>query len=338
MKILSSHNIIYFSTALRIFRSRAVPAMRFMAAIGGFLTVCIALSSCFTGIESTKKITLSRDDKREIAPTPEELLLADVKPTSNEEWQAGKLFLVTDDRASVVIDSKSIISGKPTLQRGDTLRFYRSVMMTSPDGVERPYVEFLRGRDVFGYSAEGAGKKGTTIMSDELPGVVDCAMVDQAREIMLGRKLWTRSPLWLDESGNRKEGLKFVPVKVLDVAPGNMVFPLNVSFADEHGNVSYYLMNFGSTGRDSRSVANLFSLTDPKRSYPAISEHVWDNIRRGKVELGMTKDECRLAKGNPTDVNVGHDYSKTLLLWSYPDAMVLYFEDGILTGINNFGK
>lgn len=33
--------------------------------------LAILLSSCFTGIEGTKKITLSRQDRRQTAPTAE---------------------------------------------------------------------------------------------------------------------------------------------------------------------------------------------------------------------------------------------------------------------------
>ncbi|MDE7510365.1 MAG: hypothetical protein K2M62_09595 [Muribaculaceae bacterium] len=50
----------------------------------------------------------------------------------------------------------------------------------------------------------------------------------------------------------------------------------------------------------------------------------------------MTKTECRLSKGNPSDVYDGHDYSKLLLLWVYPDATTLYFEDDILVRVKSY--
>ncbi|MDE6400707.1 MAG: hypothetical protein K2L68_07600, partial [Muribaculaceae bacterium] len=62
-----------------------------------------------------------------------------------------------------------------------------------------------------------------------------------------------------------------------------------------------------------------------------IEDDVWQLICSSKVRTGMTKDECRLALGNPKEVDSGHDYTQTLDLWHYSDGAVLWFEDGILT-------
>ena len=50
----------------------------------------------------------------------------------------------------------------------------------------------------------------------------------------------------------------------------------------------------------------------------------------------MTKEECRLAKGNPSDLYGGHDYSKSMLIWVYPDATTLYFEDDLLVRVKAY--
>lgn len=311
------------------------------------LVLPLLLSSCFTGIESTKKITLSREEKRQLEPKAEDLLLESVKASPLEEWPEGKVFYVTDDRASLLIDAQRIVSGNGSLHQCDTLIYIGDSMLTAPNGRQYPYVEFRRGEDIFGYAGRSSGRQADTnnsgrssgsVMSNELPGVVDCAMLDKVRKILQGKELWTRSSLWTSPSGRRVEGLRFAPVTVTGIAPGDMVFPIKVEFRDAAGEEYYYTMNFGNTGKDSHSFSTLFFLSDPRQKYASISDQVWQNIMRGKVEIGMTKDECRLAKGNPSDVNIGHSYSKDLLLWSYPDATVLYFEDGILTGINNMVK
>lgn len=303
-----------------------------------YVSVIIFLNSCFTGIESTKKIKLTRDDMREISPTAEDLILASVEASGNDEWQVGKIFVVTDDRASLVIDAKRIVSSRQSLQRGDTLYYRGGEMPVGPDGRRYPYMEFNRGEDIFGYASGNKGKSEDKIMSDELPGVVDCQMLDEVAKILIGKKVWTRSSLWIDTEGKRVTGLRFEAVVIDGIYPGDMVFPIAVRFRDSKGSHYYYMMNFGNSGKDSRSFATLFTLDDPQKKYPSISDAVWESIKKGEVKIGMTKEECRLAKGNPSDVNIGHSYSKDMLLWSYPDATVLYFEDGILTGINNIGK
>lgn len=297
------------------------------------LFVC---SGCFTGIEGTKKITLSREDKRQTLPTPEESFLDDVKPEVHTRWAAGKEFYVADSRASVLIDAGRIVSGVDSLRRGDILIFREAREMRAPDGSMRPMIIFSRGNDEFRYMSRDAGFVRKEVMSDAIPGLIDPQMVEQVRRKLTGIQLWTLSTLWLDSEGERKDGLKFDPVTVTGVEAGNMVFPLRVEFSDAEGRQGSYLMNFGSSGTDSRSFATLFALEDPRREYPAITEEVWSRIQRAEVAPGMTKEECRLAKGNPSDLYGGHDYSKSMLIWVYPDATTLYFEDDLLVRVKAY--
>ena len=175
----------------------------------------------------------------------------------------------------------------------------------------------------------------TTVMSDQIPMLIDLDMVDRAKEMLVGLHLWTRSPLWYDEDGNRIDGRKFVPVTVIDVRPGNISFPIRLKFEDDKGKEAWAYMNLGNSHADSRSFANLFSLSDIRSRYPGISDEVWDLICRGKVRYGMTKLECKLSLGNPTEVDTGHDWNQTLDLWHYPDGQILYFEDGLLAPFRN---
>lgn len=98
------------------------------------------------------------------------------------------------------------------------------------------------------------------------------------------------------------------------------------------------LMNLpeaSGSGVESRSFRNLFTLSDPKEKYPSILPEIWDAICDGHVRNGMTKDECRLAIGNPADSQSGHDWNSTIDIWSYPDGTFLRFQDGILVDRHN---
>ena len=90
-------------------------------------------------------------------------------------------------------------------------------------------------------------------------------------------------------------------------------------------------MNPSNRGLESRTFSTLFYLSDPKLRYPSIRRDVWDLIRNESVREGMTKEECKLALGNPDDVATGHDWSQTIDIWNYKNGTFLQFQDGLLT-------
>lgn len=97
------------------------------------------------------------------------------------------------------------------------------------------------------------------------------------------------------------------------------------------GEEAYLHMNYTSDTHDSRNFATLFFMNDPKTKYPQISEENWAMIQKGKVSLGMTKEECKLSVGNPDELNAGHSQSQTMDVWQYSDGTYLVFTDGLLT-------
>ena len=58
------------------------------------------LTSCFTGVEGTNKINLSRQDKKNLAPSPEDTFLADVKGLPLARWEPGKEFIAAAGRTA----------------------------------------------------------------------------------------------------------------------------------------------------------------------------------------------------------------------------------------------
>ncbi len=302
-----------------------------------YLLMSVYFSSCFTGIESTKKITMTKSEQKEAAPTAEELYLANIRPTENPDWPAGKIFIVTGERAGLLFEPRRIVSGDFTLHTGDTLRYVDSKTVKLPDGNIVSAPEFMRDEDLFRYMPPTHGKR-ESISSDQIPGIVDPSLLEEVGKLMIGKTFWTLSPVWESPEGEMIEGRKYEKVTVRQLLPGTMVFPARVVFVDEGGREGSMLMSLGNSGNDSRGFANLFRLTDPRADYPAISDKVWEAVRRGEVIAGMTKDECRLAKGNPKEVNNGKGYQHTVMIWTYQDGMVLYFVDDILNGINAIPK
>ena len=251
----------------------------------------LPLTSCFTGIEGTKTIELSRSDRRLVAVTAEDTFLNPVAATPLADWKPGKRFMVADDRVSLLMDPSLSDSGVAEIPLKDKIINFRGYSWRNrPDGSKEAMVmlETADGKRI----AFPTGKNA--------------------------------------ESASRELRRKYIPVKVEKVDPGTLVFPVRLEITDDRGTKAYMLMNFGNTATDSRSFANLFSLSDIRKGYPAIEDDVWKLICDGNVKTGMTKEECRLALGNPIDVKSGHDYNRLLDIWQYDDGCYLQFADGIL--------
>lgn len=292
-------------------------------------------SACFTGIESTKKINLSREDKRNAEPTAEEKFMEPVKAVALRDWETGRQFIASDDKALlVIVPQRGLSPLPPDSIKGKLLEFVGVESKINAAGDLTVGIVFSDGFYTYSYDS---GKEFEyameNIKSDQIPMLIDLQMVEETRKLLTGQKLFTKSPLWYDADGTRIEGKKFVEITIEDVQPGNLVFPLRLKILAPDNEEAYIFMNYGNADNESRAFHNIFSLTDIHRRYPAIDDETWKFISAGKVREGMTKEEVKLSLGNPSDSNSGHDYSQTIDIWSYENGRVLWFEDGRLVKI-----
>ena len=154
--------------------------------------------------------------------------------------------------------------------------------------------------------------------SVSLPFTVDVELVDSARALLRNRRVWTLRP--------DSRGRKFQAVEITDVLPGNADYPFPVVAGGDS-----LLMVTNSRSASARTFANMFSLSDPRKLYPQITDAVWDLISQGKVAIDMTREECRLALGAPAQLE--RDALPTALYerWIYEDGVYLFFTDGLLS-------
>lgn len=272
---------------------------------------------------------MTKEEKKLAEPTAEEKYLSSIVGIPLDQWEDGKEFVVSDQRASVVLLP---IGGAPSASEltGDTVRYTGRSEVTALDGRREERIIFSHGADRYEYHFSGAGSSASGLVSDRLPMLIDLSMIEAARRLMIGKRFYILSPNWENESGERIAGRKYVEAEIAEVSPGSMVFPAKVKFTASDGSNGYYMMNLGGADRDSRAFATLFSLTDPHLRYPQINDETWGLIRKGEVRKGMTKEECRLSLGAPGEVDTGRDYSHTLDLWQYPDGTIIFFEDGVV--------
>ncbi len=298
-------------------------------------TICAVmawgLTSCFTGIENTAKIDLTRHDRRQQALTPEETFLKDLEGRALSEWKPGDRFLIADGKVALIFEQDPYLSPSDPTIVGKHLIYKGVDSRLRPDRSEERVILFADSLRTYRYPTGMLVEKAdSAVISTKLPLLIDLETVSEVATRMKGRQLWTRSQLWYDSTGEKVNGKKFVPVTVTEILPGSQLFPIKVIFSDEEGQPHMMWMNYTSSTSDSRRFPVLFSLSDRRKDYPDISDEHWRLIQNGDVAKGMTKLECRLALGNPTDVAAGHTHSETLDFWQYSDGVYLRFADGVL--------
>lgn len=284
----------------------------------------ICSTGCSTGIERTKPITLSRNDIKLLKPSAETILMDSISAIPLGKWEVGRKFLVADDKVALVF-----LPGEYVPHKNMILEFSGIELKNNPAGEKEVVVVLRSGKEEYRYDSGMTSEKALASLS-AIPMLIDLDTVEQASRLLCGRSVWTRSRLWYDMEGNKIAGKKYVPVSILAIQPGDIVFPLKVLISDSDGKEFYFLMNTNDDGVESRSFANIFSLSDPREQYKSISPENWALICAGKIRTGMTKDECKLSLGNPSEVDSGHDWSQTIDFWKYSDGTFLRFQDGLL--------
>ena len=291
-------------------------------------------TSCFTGIESTPKITAKHVDKEGAATVvaPEDAFLREICADSLGAWYPGKRFYVTDSRISIALEPTK----NPTPVQGETIEFVEFYEVPSMTG--KPDTELLFRRNDsttcayrINVPVEDLRKRSAGI---EIPFTIEMSIVDKAREVLAGRVLFIRTPVWHTADGNDAvKGKKYVPVRITAVEPGNQVYPLRVCFTpvdEKDGLPACVYMSVSDNSKSGRNFSMLFSLEDPRVRYPDITDDVWANIQNSRVAKFMTRDECRLALGAPKSIQRRNVITVLQEMWTYENGVYLLFDDGIL--------
>lgn len=303
--------------------------MKHPAIIAAALTA-IALHSCFTGIESTPRITAGEVRRQSAAkPTPEMLFLADILPEPPAEWHTGKRFYVSDNRIAKLF---SYTDGRSDSLAGTDLIYAGRSGAPSLTGEGATEIDLVTWRgDTLQYRIDASPENIAARPRLEIPFTIERAPVERADSMMRGHIYYISTPLWRTVDGRNRPGLRHVPVSIERVEPGiDGIYPAAVIFSHE-GDTAMVMMSLGGVAGTPRSFASLFSFTNPRDAFPHISDEVWQLIVHSRVQHAMTRDECRLALGTPTRTEQIPTTAGMVERWSYGDGIYLIFEDGALT-------
>lgn len=292
------------------------------------LIPAMLLAGCFTGVESTPKITADDVKRENVVVTVEQRFMSDINPERFSQWKPGKEFYVTDDKISLIFGAdtqvKSGFKGSVLTYNGSrqvmsvTGTNSTELVFETADGQECVYridapVEELNGREVV-----------------DVPFTIEMSVVREVRELLMGRELYVITPVWYDNAGAVVSGKKYVPVTIIDVSAGNNVYPVKLTFKGSDGKQYCLFMSAGKSTNVTRAFHKLFAFDDPHEKYPDITDETWANIVNGRVAVGMTRDECRLSLGVPKSVDRRPGYGGVQEVWIYDDGKRLVFEDGLL--------
>lgn len=308
-----------------------------MRNVFGILTVLFAcgMTSCFTGIESTPKISDKDLSRERIVVSDEDKYLADVRPEPFKDWQKGKLFFVTDKRINLALEPTS----NPIPGNGDYLAYDHIREVPSLTGTIDTEIILVdsHGRE-FAHRVNASPDELASRSKVDIPFTIDMSIVDRTKEMLTGKTLYLRTSMWFDSEGDAMSGLKYIPVEVIDVEPGNTVYPVKVKFRTKdypESQPAYVFMSVGDSSKSARNFASLFYFNDPRKRYPQITDENWNYIIHSRVAPYMTREECRLALGSPASIDRHHGTNTYSERWNYENGIYLIFDDGIL---RNFRK
>lgn len=296
------------------------------------LLLMSVLPGCFTGVESTGHVT-ERDVQKATAEAAKHATASTLTAwhDSVPAWRPGKQFYVTDDQVRLLF-------ARATDYDVDSIRLAGIILYY--DGYDtgsmldnRPTVNlrFTDRRHTYVYRTDKTMDEFQASYS--IPMLVDMDAVHHVARQISGQDLYVKTAIWYDIATDEMlRGRQFIKVHIDSVLPGNKVLPLKVLFtAKDNGDKACLWMTDGNTLMQGRDFDALFSLRDIRRSYSSISDANWRRIVNGQVAEGMTKEECRLAKGAPKSIRQLPDQRGLREYWLYDGGAYLYFVDGILT-------
>ena len=293
------------------------------------------LAGCFTGVEGTKKVT--DKDVAKVLQQPSgggtesgQQALQLARTDSVASWRVGKRFYVCDDQARLMFLPSAEYSSD-TLRLGGKYVSYAGYTTGSLlDNNSLVTLEFTDGVHTYRYRT---GKEVADLHPGYgIPFFIEEDLVECARQQLEGKQFYIKTRIWYTpDSGVMKDGRQFIPVKILQVEPGNKVYALKVTFeAQDNGERAMMWVADDTKALRQRSFDALFSVADVRKNYPHITSDVWNRIVHGTVQEDMTKEECQLSLGAPKSINRLPDQNGLREYWYYDGGVYLYFEDGLL--------
>lgn len=293
------------------------------------IAILLLFNSCFTGVESTKKITekdviksgitIGNENKSELDTLCAEKFV---------NWKKGKRFYISDNQISIVLKNANKSIENKNL-KGDTI-FYDNYYEENILGTSKTVILSFKDRQGNKYTYN-TNKTINEINNSQfnVQFLIDLSIVEKAKGLIKDTYLYINTSNWYDDNDNIINGMKYVKVKVCDVKPGNMIYSLKVMF-EYNSKYSNIFVSVKDNPVQNRAFSYMFSAQNPRDKYPTIKDENWELIINSNFALGMTKDECRLALGAPQNIDKAPSNQGLKERWLFGNGVYMIFEDGLL--------
>ncbi len=301
--------------------------MRLFLYFAALVSAMLMMQSCFTGIESTPKITAKDLREQNVTLSDESKFASTLAPAPLKDWSEGRRFMVSDPKLSMLFERE------PQLRAGEILEYAGYESRPTIAGDTLSSLIFNRGdRSTLRFPINLTPAQIAAGARASLPMAVDMALVADVRDQIKGKSYFLLTPLRVDSAMTPiANGRKYIRVAVADVAPGNGYYPLRVDVVDTDGASASVAMTAGADLSSTRNFDSVFSFSDPRLRYPNITDATWQLITNSEVAEGMSTEECRLSLGSPRDVKKGQNGSSFFEQWTFDNGAYCLFTDGILS-------
>lgn len=292
------------------------------------ITIIFLLQGCFTGIESTPKITYD-DVEQEKASiiTDEQKYLSQISNQPFSKWTNGKEFIVTDNKISIILKPERLSRSL----NGKIIKYVGYNIGSSVTGEKYTNIIFTNNNgDSLYYKTNATPEELMSRTTVDIPFTIQESLIEGVKAKLINNQYYIKTSIWLNTDSNIVEELKYVPVTISNVTCGNSIYPIKLFFTNDTNETNWVYMTIGNEFQSTRNFENIFYLTNPRLNYTHISDDTWNMISQGKVKEGMTKEECRLALGTPSSNSQLPGTAGVIEIWTFNNGYRLYFEDGIL--------
>lgn len=123
--------------------------------------------------------------------------------------------------------------------------------------------------------------------------------------------------------------LRYTPLQIKDISVELPKTVAMLTLEDTNGSIyeTEVDLKYDIITKNENYIEDIFAFGNIRKQYPYITEENWKLIAQGKIKEGMTTDECRLALGNPIQIEFKQD--TRFESWLYA-RKILEFESGTL--------
>lgn len=278
------------------------------------------------------EIAMAASNKNEASV---EQMFADIATLSPYFWQQGKEFVCLKEKVDFTLVPEIVENAVDTVDyKGSVWKFDAIISEEDWMGQQTMALRFMSPSDkAYRFSTNRLMSQASdTTYIPSIFGLYPKSVIDEVDEILRARTLYILINDDRISDGDTIRHDKFVKVNIDSVTYGIEQAPIKVFFRYENGVSAYIYTSLpGSRETQTSTVINkYFSVNDPFKEYPNITEETWSLIQRSQVKIDMTREECRLSLGRPQRVSSYNTKAGVLERWLYPGKGILEFVDGRL--------